>query len=64
MTPLGGAIWSPDGSRILIKRYMNGDVPNPNMDLFSMRSDGTDLIQVTNDPDDDRFMDWGVHPLQ
>jgi hypothetical protein len=29
-----------------------------------MLPDGTDLIQVTNNLDDDRFYDWGVHPLE
>jgi hypothetical protein len=52
--------WSPDGTRILVKRYMGGQ----NNDLFSMLPDGTDLIQVTNNLDDDRFYDWGVHPLE
>jgi Tol biopolymer transport system component len=53
-------MWSPDGTRILIKRYMSGQ----NNDLFTMLPDGTDLVRVTNDPDDDRFYDWGVHPLE
>ena len=53
-------MWSPDGTRILVKRYMGGQ----NIDLFSMLPDGTDVIQVTNNPDDDRFFDWGVHPLE
>ena len=52
-------LWSPDGTRILVKRYM-GD---QNTDLFSMLPDGTDLIQVTDGPDDDRFYDWGIHAL-
>ncbi len=52
--------WSPDGTRILIRRYMGGS----NVDLFTIRPDGTDLVQVTNNPENDRFMDWGVHPLE
>jgi hypothetical protein len=52
--------WSPDGSRILIKKYVSGS----NIDLFTMLPDGTDLVQVTNNPDDDRFFDWGTHPLE
>jgi Tol biopolymer transport system component len=55
-----GAQWSPDGTRILIKRAMGPD----NNDLFTMLPDGTDLVQVTNDPDDDRFFDWGTHPIE
>lgn len=53
-------MWSPDGTRILVKRSMGGQ----NIDLFSMLPDGTDVIQVTDNPDDDRFFDWGVHPLE
>ena len=52
-------LWSPDGTRILVKRYMGGQ----NNDLFSMLPDGTDVVQVTDNPDDDRFYDWGIHPL-
>jgi hypothetical protein len=54
------ARWSPDGTRILFKRPIgDGD----NTDLFTMRADGTDVVRVTNNPDDDRFFDWGTHPL-
>jgi hypothetical protein len=28
-----------------------------------MRPDGTDVIQVTNDPEDDYPADWGTYPL-
>jgi Tol biopolymer transport system component len=54
-----GGVWSPDGTRILFKLHISGD----NVDLFTMLADGTDVVQVTNNPDDDRFMDWGIHPL-
>jgi hypothetical protein len=53
-------LWSPDGTRILVRRKMDGQ----NTDLFSMLPDGTDVIQVTNDPDDDPFFDWSIHPLE
>ena len=59
---LGGQ-WSPDGSRILFKRFM-GDENDPNTDLFTMLPDGTDVVQVTNSPEEDRFFDWGTHPLE
>ena len=32
-------------------------------DLFQMRADGTDVIQVTNGPDADYYADWGTYPL-
>jgi WD40 repeat protein len=56
----GSGQWSPDGTRILFRRLMGDD----NWDLFTMLADGTDLVQVTNDPDDDRFFDWGTHPIE
>ena len=55
-----GGQWSPDGTRILIKKFVAG----PDNDLFTMLPDGTNLVQVTNDPDDDRFFDWGTHPIE
>jgi hypothetical protein len=53
------AVWSPDGTRILFSR----PISDSNTDLFTMKVDGSDLVRVTNDPDEERFMDWGTHPL-
>ena len=50
--------WSPDGTRILF----NQSVGNQS-EFFTMLADGTDLVQVTHDPDDDYFADWGTAPL-
>ena len=52
---LGGATWSPDGTRILFKKYGGGAV------IYTMRLDGTDLVQVS--PRDATGADWGTHPL-
>jgi hypothetical protein len=51
--------WSPDGTRLLIKRVVEGT----NVELFTMLPDGTDLVRVTNNPAEERFFDWGTHPL-
>jgi WD40 repeat protein len=55
---LWGGVFSPDGSRILFRRPQ-GD----NADLFTMRVDGTDVVRLTTTPVDERFIDWGTHPL-
>ena len=57
---LWGGVWSPDGTRILFAQYISGT----NVDLFTMLADGTDVVRVTDTPDEERFMDWGVHPLE
>ncbi len=54
-----GAALSPDGSRILVRRAVDGGAA----DLFTMRTDGTDVVRLTSTPEDERFMDWGTHPL-
>ena len=50
--------WSPDGTRILFRMQVNNVV-----DFYTMRSDGTDVFQLTNEPEDDYFADWGTYPL-
>jgi hypothetical protein len=32
-------------------------------DIYTARSDGTHLAQVTNTPDFEDLADWGSHPL-
>ena len=35
----------------------------PNNDIYTMKLDGTDLVQLTNTPDDNEyFTDWGINP--
>ena len=50
--------WSPDGTRILFRMQVNNVV-----DFYTMRPDGTDVFQLTNEPEDDYFADWGTYPL-
>ena len=57
-SPIWGGVFSPDGSRILLRRP-EGDKG----ELFTMRTDGTELFRLTRSPVDERFMDWGTHPL-
>ena len=56
---LGNPQWSPDGTRILFRMK----VANV-FDFYTMRPDGTDVFQLTNEPDDDFFADWGTYPLE
>jgi Tol biopolymer transport system component len=60
---LGNPQWSPDGTRILFFRMVDVGGGQTQSDLFQMRADGTDVIQVTNDPDADYYADWGTYPL-
>jgi Tol biopolymer transport system component len=60
---LGNPQWSPDGTRILFTRLVDGGGGQTPANLFQMRPDGTDVIQVTNGPVDDYPADWGTYPL-
>jgi TolB protein len=55
---LGDPQWSPDGTRILFRMKASTQ-----FDLYTMRPDGTDVLQITNDPEDNRFADWGTYPV-
>jgi len=52
-----GAVWSPDQTQILFKRLTSA------FDLYVMNADGSGLRQITSDANEDRFIDWGTHPL-
>ena len=58
--PIGSGQWSPDGTRILFRNQ----VQDGDWDLFTMLADGTDLVRVTDTLEDDRFFDWGTHPIE
>lgn len=55
---LWGGVYSPDGTRILLRRPQGTYA-----DLFTMRTDGTDVVRLTMTAEDERFIDWGTHPL-
>ena len=46
--------FSPDGERIVFSSTRGG-----NLDLWTMKVDGTDMIQLTDDAYADSFPDWG-----
>jgi Tol biopolymer transport system component len=52
--------WSPDGSRIVFSLFLD---KTGREDIYTARSDGTDLVNVTNTPDFEDSANWGVHPL-
>jgi TolB protein len=54
-------VWSPDGTRIALSLFVVGD--GGHLDIYTMRPDGTDLVQVTHSPTGDEFPDWGTHAL-
>jgi Tol biopolymer transport system component len=60
---LGNPAWSPDGTRILFTRLVDVGGGQTKANLFQMRPDGTDVIRVTNGPEDDYPADWGTSPL-
>ena len=54
-----GGVFSPDGSRILFRRPDASSA----VDLFTMRTDGTDVVRLTTSVDDEWGAEWGTHPL-
>ena len=52
--------FSPDGTRLVFDmKPLGGD----NADIYTMKTDGTDLVQITNTPDDNEYgVDWGIDP--
>jgi Tol biopolymer transport system component len=54
--PSNQPAWSPDGTRIVFVMGLGGPT-----ELWTARLDGSDMIALTHDSDDNRALDWGVH---
>jgi WD40 repeat protein len=49
--------WSPDGTMLVFGLQTNGQ-----SDIYTVRTDGSDLTQITNTPTiDERWPDWGAY---
>jgi len=49
--------WSPDGSHIVFAMFL----PGHNSDIFTAALDGSDVIQVTDTPDEEANPSWGTY---
>ena len=57
---VGDPQFSPDGNRLLFSMALKG---SDKADIYMMSIDGTDLVQITNTPNDhEYFTDWGIDP--
>jgi Tol biopolymer transport system component len=57
---VGGPSFSPDGQRLV---FSMGVGTATTADIYSMEVDGTDLVQLTDTPNDNEyFTDWGIDP--
>jgi Tol biopolymer transport system component len=52
--------WSPDGTRIVFSLFLD---TTGQVDIYTARSDGRDVVNVTDTPDFEDLADWGPHPL-
>ncbi|HET8785723.1 MAG TPA: hypothetical protein VFM38_08825 [Candidatus Limnocylindrales bacterium] len=52
--------FSPDGTRVVFNMAVGTD---QNADIYTMKIDGTDVVQITDTPNDNEyFVDWGIDP--
>jgi len=55
--------FSPDGTRIVFSMTLPESDRGEMADIYTMKIDGTDLVQITNTPSiNEFFVDWGVDP--
>lgn len=52
-------VWSPDGSKIAFVSYRTSD-----NEIYVINSDGTNLIRLTNNPDDDMTPVWSPNSMK
>jgi TolB protein len=50
--------WSPDGTRLLLAGFPTPRDDAGTFDLWTVRPDGTDLVQLTDDPASDESPSW------
>ncbi|HET9083453.1 MAG TPA: hypothetical protein VFN41_03540 [Candidatus Limnocylindrales bacterium] len=59
----GGPSFSPDGTRFVFNMTLPESDKGENADIYTMKVDGTDLVQITNTPSENEyFVDWGIDP--
>ena len=55
-----GPTFSPDGTRLAFNMAVG---TADKADIYTMKIDGTEVVQITNTPNDNEyFVDWGVDP--
>lgn len=52
-------VWSPNGRRIAVSLFLR---QSSALDIYTMRADGTHLVQLTHSRTGDEFPDWGTAP--
>jgi Tol biopolymer transport system component len=52
--------WSPDGTRIVFSLFLD---TTGQVDIYTARSNGSDVVNVTDTPDFEDLADWGTHTL-
>ena len=56
--------WSPDGSRIAFTRAISRSTGGVDDEIYLMNTDGTDLVNITNNPMADRSPAWSPDGTQ
>ena len=57
----GAPVWSPDGGRIAFADYPGrGDIIMGDTEIYTVSSDGSEIIQLTDNVHEDHSASWGV----